>query len=193
MLKKSFADFALLIEPLTYLPLNIFATSGQIKARRRAAYSAAHSSAAAAIAFERANRPLASVRNSMELQAFSVALSRVVESIRFHLQDCAVLLDGPLYLGSAPRLESVRLAIFRLQASLEAVITLLDEVSDDYSGADLRDADLESANLSWLRWDEETRWPLTWASQIRRMSIEVSPGHWVVQPIGADENLDLMV
>lgn len=192
-LKKAFADFALLLEPLTNLPLNIFASSWQVKERRRAAHSAAASSEATAAVFERVNLPLVDVRRSMELRTFSTVLSQVVESIRFHSRECALLLDGPVYMGSAPRLETVRLTISRLQASLEAVITLLDEVADDYSGADLREADLESANLSWLRWDEGTRWPLTWESQIRRMSIEVSPGHWVVQPIGADENLDLMV
>ncbi|MGV9563044.1 hypothetical protein [Streptomyces sp. NPDC003480] len=72
-------------------------------------------------------------------------------------------------------------------------IELLDEVADDYSGEDLRDVDLAEIDLSWLRWDEGTIWPPFWAGRLRQISLEVAPGHWVVQPVDADETMDLLV
>lgn len=53
---------------------------------------------------------------------------------------------------------------------------LLNEVMDDFVGADLRSVDLAGARLEGIRWSESTRWPAGRMEEIRAASDEIEPG-----------------
>lgn len=69
---------------------------------------------------------------------------------------------------------------------------LLRDAADDFTGADLRRAELSEAQLSGIRWDDKTRWPSSrWASRIRATSRETFPGsrvHVVTTPPSGEQD-----
>ncbi|TXS68883.1 hypothetical protein EAO76_26315 [Streptomyces sp. sk2.1] len=132
------------------------------------------------------NRVIDAPRPTPELQHGLLHLS---EYIRHDVEATLKLLRAPQ--ASAVRrqvpvaqrlLREVRLATTESQ-------NLLERAADDFSGADLRNFDLTSIDLSWVRWDESTRWPTGWAARIRRMSVQQSPGLWVVMPANVDSSV----
>ena len=61
-------------------------------------------------------------------------------------------------------------------------ITTLTNAADDFTDADLRQADLRGVPLEGLRWSESTRWPDGWAEPIRRMSVSIASGVYEIRP-----------
>jgi hypothetical protein len=53
---------------------------------------------------------------------------------------------------------------------------VLNEVMDDFVGADLRSVGLGGARLEGIHWSESTRWPAGWVEEIRAASEEIEPG-----------------
>jgi len=53
---------------------------------------------------------------------------------------------------------------------------VLDQVADDFIGADLRSASLDGVSLEGIRWSTATRWPADWEERIRAGSFELEPG-----------------
>jgi len=76
--------------------------------------------------------------------------------------------DVILTQGLSSTLPDVDLA----QLSAERIGPLLD----DFTDADLREANLADADLTGLQWSNATRWPLELVSAIRRQSRETEPG-----------------
>ncbi|MFF1679085.1 hypothetical protein ACFVYG_23980 [Streptomyces sp. NPDC058256] len=60
----------------------------------------------------------------------------------------------------------------------------LEAAAHDFRGEDLRRAPLEGFDLAWIRWDEHTEWPESWADRIRNASTETpkGSGQYVVLP-----------
>lgn len=56
------------------------------------------------------------------------------------------------------------------------VVADLHHALNDFTGVDLRHADLDGIPLDGLRWSTKTQWPLQWAEQVRRDSVEVEDG-----------------
>ncbi|GAB2328792.1 hypothetical protein [Streptomyces albogriseolus] len=191
--KKHFAVARSKIKEITNLNLSPLASSGEYRHRLITTHETAKHLSAVDAALRQATAPAHPASDDMALHLFMSRISELVRLLAYQCGECAVALSGPRFLGVAPRLERVRVTIARMKVLSEEAAILLDSVCDDYAGADLREVDISVANLSWLRWDEETKWPLAWAQQIRRMSIEVSPGHWIIQPVDTNEDLDLFV
>lgn len=57
----------------------------------------------------------------------------------------------------------------------------LEEILNDYSGADLSGFDLREFRLAGIRWSEETKWPWGWRRRIMRDSVEITTGTFVIQ------------
>jgi len=60
--------------------------------------------------------------------------------------------------------------------SLLGLRDVLDQVADDFIGADLRSASLDGVSLEGIRWSTATRWPADWEERIRAGSFELEPG-----------------
>ncbi|WP_189702923.1 hypothetical protein [Streptomyces anandii] len=181
------------VDELSLLNLSPFASSEQY--RHRTAVSL-RSAAQALVLRKQINDEVPALLESHPgtgLRRLFEFLLITTDLVTLSLDSCAGSLNGPRLMGSAPRLTRVGMTIARARVIVTLVSDLLNEISDDYGGADMRDVDLDDVDLSWLRWDEETQWPPTWATRIRRMSIEMSPGHWVVQPIDTTEDVELLV
>ncbi|MEV5279740.1 hypothetical protein ACFYMW_25740 [Streptomyces sp. NPDC006692] len=57
-----------------------------------------------------------------------------------------------------------------LAVDLAAAAEALHLACDDFSGADVRAADLSYAYLGGICWTSDTRWPTSWAARIRAAS-----------------------
>ncbi|MBK6018709.1 hypothetical protein [Streptomyces sp. MBT53] len=78
-------------------------------------------------------------------------------------------------------LDRTRIRTLDLAQALADAELEVRELADDFEGADVSGVgNLEVDTLGGLRWNEETRWPSRWAEDIRRSSIETSPGVFVV-------------
>ncbi|MCF3136650.1 hypothetical protein IPZ69_41325, partial [Streptomyces olivochromogenes] len=60
----------------------------------------------------------------------------------------------------------------------------LRQAVSDFRGADLRQAQLKKADLAWITWDENTRWPENWIERIKNASVEQpeGSGQYVILP-----------
>lgn len=58
----------------------------------------------------------------------------------------------------------------REAAMLSRAVTAVRRASSNFCGADLRSADLNSAQLQGIEWDAATAWPTEWEERIRRAS-----------------------
>lgn len=70
------------------------------------------------------------------------------------------------------------------RAHARALASALDELHralNNFTGADLREADLAGVSLDGLRWSVTTQWPPGWAEQIKRDSVKVKPGIFEVR------------
>ena len=67
----------------------------------------------------------------------------------------------------------------RIQEAVRAMARI-DELVSDFVGADLTDARLKGIPLDGIRWSDSTQWPDDWVEQIRRRSVEVAPGLFVI-------------
>lgn len=62
-----------------------------------------------------------------------------------------------------------------LGRSIAAAIAFADALND-FTEADLRNADLAGLSLTGIRWSRATRWPPAWVEEIERLSVEIEPG-----------------
>lgn len=90
-------------------------------------------------------------------------------------------------------LQVVSSQIRPLRITIERALTRLTKITDDFTGADLSDANIEGIDLTDLKWSESTIWPPGWADRVRRSSDEKSPGVYVVKPSGGGSNWSRML
>lgn len=70
----------------------------------------------------------------------------------------------------------------RYQArELASSLAVLERILNDFTDADLKDAELQNVKLAGVRWSNNTRWPTGSADWIRRHSDEVAPGRFVIR------------
>ncbi|MGV9617283.1 hypothetical protein [Streptomyces tendae] len=191
--RKNLTEIQSAIDQIANLDLNVWVNARQHQSRAIRARNAASHISARYIALRQTIAPPDRVTINMEMHLLMSRLEEILKFVAYSCEGCATSLAGARFLASTPRFERVRFTIARMAALAEDAGTILDTVCDDYAGADLREVDISTVDLSWLRWNEETKWPLTWERQIRRMSIEVSPGHWVIQPVDTNSDLHLLI
>ncbi|OLF15894.1 hypothetical protein [Actinophytocola xanthii] len=75
---------------------------------------------------------------------------------------------GWVTLGNTRRAREVAWSIVRTREDLVHALA-------DFSGVDLAELELESANLAGVRWSSTTVWPPGWAERIRERSVQVAP------------------
>jgi len=68
---------------------------------------------------------------------------------------------------------------------------VLDRVTNDFVGTDLRSATLDGARLEEILWSESTRWPAGWEEQVRAASVEIEPGIFQITSWGRPEQRTL--
>jgi hypothetical protein len=82
-------------------------------------------------------------------------------------------------LGEAVRCSVAAEAVYGVDAEqLAAVVSL----ADDFTGADLRSADLTDAALIGVRWSDTTQWPAPDVDRIRRTSVAIGDGQYEIRP-----------
>lgn len=67
---------------------------------------------------------------------------------------------------------------------LSALMRIVEQVSNDFVGADLRLAVLGSVHLNDVRWSDSTRWPGEWRQHALAASVEIEPGVYRVNSWG---------
>ncbi|MEU9064567.1 hypothetical protein AB0D13_38465 [Streptomyces sp. NPDC048430] len=65
---------------------------------------------------------------------------------------------------------------YREALSLSRAVTVVEDASTDFRGADLESADLDGVDLEGIRWDVSTEWPAHWQERIWRASLAVDSG-----------------
>lgn len=63
---------------------------------------------------------------------------------------------------------------------------------DDFTDADLHDVHITAGALDRIRWSTRTRWPPTWRIWIRRWSVEVEPGVYLIRVGGGHDRTGLL-
>ncbi|MEU3835587.1 hypothetical protein [Streptomyces microflavus] len=82
----------------------------------------------------------------------------------------------------------IRDVMIDVSMDLKLAAAALKDRASNFQGDDLRSVELDAVqDLNGVLWDESTRWPAGWASRIRLMSVQQSPGHWKVQPVSAGD------
>lgn len=114
-------------------------------------------SAVRLLAFDRARKVHANTRNITHVSAFCLALAHD--------------LDRDREVGRTPVVDR----------ELITAIAALEKATTDVAGADLIDIGLTSIPLDGLRWSTTTRWPRAMADYVRRNSVEVEPGVYVIR------------
>ncbi|WP_329167868.1 hypothetical protein OG939_35765 [Streptomyces sp. NBC_01685] len=62
---------------------------------------------------------------------------------------------------------------YREALSLSSAVTVVQDASTDFRGADLQSVDLDGVDLEGIRWDVSTDWPAHWQERIWRASLAV--------------------
>lgn len=60
----------------------------------------------------------------------------------------------------------------------------LERMLNDFTGSDLENIDLRRTILAGIRWSYDTKWPSDWIDRIRRDSVELAPGIFVIRGDG---------
>ncbi len=75
-------------------------------------------------------------------------------------------------------------ALSQAHAMAQMVAEKLDEIErylNDFTDADLENVDLQPIRLAGLRWSNRTKWPSDWIDLIRRDSMEIAPGIFIIR------------
>lgn len=113
---------------------------------------------------------LDALTRALDLDALTRALTRVLDRALALTRD----LDLDLDLDRALALDLDHAGGFGL-TRVRYLSSALDRALNDFTGADLRDADLPGLSLTGIRWSRATRWPPAWAEEIERLSVEIEP------------------
>lgn len=68
-----------------------------------------------------------------------------------------------------------------LAEDLAEQLDALERVMNDFTDSDLENANLHDINLSGIRWSNRTKWPNEWVDLIRRTSVEIEPGIFLIR------------
>ncbi|GGU84356.1 hypothetical protein GCM10010260_16750 [Streptomyces filipinensis] len=85
------------------------------------------------------------------------------------------------------QLPAVAGVIDAVHVSISRAFRKISKARDDFTGSDLSDANLESVNLTGLRWSDSTIWPPGWEERVRRSSEEKEPGVYVINSSGSGQ------
>ncbi|MFE0023374.1 hypothetical protein [Amycolatopsis sp. NPDC059021] len=136
------------------------------------------------------DRMLEHARDIAQDQVLNRALARARALARTHdvADDLADDLDRDQVLN---RTHDLTRALTRARARALVLgaesAKLIDAVSD-FSGADLRQANLEDTFLDGVLWSDKTRWPHGWEERVRKSSVEISPGLYEIGRIGGSDH-----
>jgi hypothetical protein len=112
------------------------------------------------------------LHRSTQLTELSLALARALVRARQLVDTLAAALLQVL--GCEPGVEP---DLRRTPAAeVELLMALLESITNDFVGADLRTTSLEGVPLQRIRWSASTRWPVEWLAEVLSTSIEIAPG-----------------